>query len=335
MSSLVNIAAAGKEPFYVVAQDITAIVVDTEGTTTVMTAKGRLPACRHLDISALRATLEQSGQALLTVATNRHLDQPSATYISTAAITFATISQPDTNGTIGAVIGVKGLGWINQDLAQDEWADILSAMQNNGRHLLSFDPDQAHARWTTPQGLYIYPDAITQMTADGDPKQLNVGFEGSGRLDVQVSTYTKRKEREQALYQSWAEQQPAGSLTNDFAQKAQASVRAHVDCELRVVRSNFAYQLAQANGTLITVQDGTTYGPIYLSRKHIGGLSFGSPTGNNGEYTLMITAASHQTGMSVVAYFNERAQRDAAFDALQRQLAAPVNMPRCAKPGPK
>ena len=336
MTTLTNIAPANHRPVYVDCSTITA-VLESNGQSVIFTANGRLYELPKIEPAILSNEIKKSGHNLLALKKTDHNDATLTHYISTAAITYVTVAQPDADGMIAANFGLKDLS-ITVSLSQEEWLHMLSALQNNGRTLLSYDAAQAFARWSDPQQLYIYPDAITRMRGDGSPEQLHIYFGTDNDLTVQVCDHEWLDQRQQQLYWQWRNQQDETRLTNEDCIKATFAAENEAKQEIRTKRAALARQLAQANDAILVVQDNDIRGPVYVHRSEVGAIALDDPEKQNEKtakvYSLYI-ASSRKNSWGMTAYFNRRAQRDAAFDNLQRQLAAPTSTPRGAKPGPK
>lgn len=324
MTQLINLAPAGQEPAYVNVSNLAACVQENGNAYLCMTdGSAKLP---NTDLDTVADALKQAGHDLFVLRGRNANGAPETALIAPRAITFATVSQPDENGNVGVLLGVKGLGRYNIVMPVHDWSNILSALKSGDRALLSFDAEDAHARWTCPQQLHIFPDSISRIYGDGHERQLNVFISGYGVLDVKIATFQQADDLLQQRYGQWRDQNPSADMRDDAVfGKISRQIEKEVEQVFRGRRAALAQKLAQAAGTLVAVLDDNAErsSPIYMSPSDID-IVYAGQTRNPVQYTLHIekSESGHNYNQHVTAYFNDSAKRDAALANLQQQLSA-------------
>lgn len=269
MAQLLNLARSDDRPLFVDPLSITAVHVcgDAQEQLTIFNDNGLLlwidfrewgvdPA---LLVDKLEAAgnplvpfpLRTSGGSSLDAGINLH-------YIAPRAVAFATVTPVSDNGTLGAIIGVKGVGRDESyNIRPEEFQALLGGMKAAGKTLVRYEPDIAYSRWPNAAALYIDPAAVQEIRDDGS--QVNVRFDGIGSIDIQ----TRGRSRDEAervnsqvfslldrhgMQTAGATQSPYKDL-HDIWAEAQRIVKADKDD----ARIRFAEGIAQAHGGLTRI----------------------------------------------------------------------------------
>lgn len=269
----------------------------------------------------------------------RYEDKEYVHYIAPSAVTFATVTEPDKDGKIGAIVGVKGLGREESyGTKPEELQALLDAVGASGKKLLKFEPEEAHARWYNPAALYIDPATVTEIRDDGH--QVNVYFDGSGSLDVQTRSHSdKQSEREnELLNEYWNSREKYDDIKElkDAWRKAQSAVKA----EETAARQSFANAVAAANGNLVKVPNESR--ALYIRPGNFDYISFydDDRKDTSPEFKYLMTLQRQKTADNpypegLRAYFKTAAERAEAYAELTGTEPAKPLPPKKAPKNPK
>lgn len=260
------------------------------------------------DMETFVAQLTAAGAPLLPLADDKCL-----VYAAPQAVCFATTN---THGDV--LVGIQGVDWFE---AKDgkAWQTLFAAVRQTGNTVLSYTPEVAHARFSSPAALHIVPAHIVRMNGDGSYDQLNVNFDNCASLDVQTGgTHKHRAELQHALLNKfWRERSDEFPTPN----AADAAAKKEVDRLTLAARRAFASELAaQAGSRLTEIQNDQR--PIYVQLQdfsHV--LTFDAEkVGDKYHLSLRNKDSSGSYRETLTAYFNSAAERDASLDALKHML---------------
>lgn len=260
MPAFVNISMDPQKPAYIDAASITGLeFFSKDDAIAIYNVNGRMglygsQSFGGLDINHIAQQLTDLGFPMISMP-DRHEGREKSVYVSPSAVAYMTVSQPGDNGLRGVITGVKGMGCAESaGIREEELKTLLDAVKAAGKTMLEYTPEQATARWVSPEKLYINPAAITAIRNQAD-SQVDVYFEKAGNLDVQIrrdknKVATKLDQQHPGHYMDWQ------ILFNDAAKL--------IDKE----RQDFARSLAVANSTLTFLPGATTV--LYLKPEEIG-----------------------------------------------------------------
>lgn len=331
--SLINIAKDDSKPLYVESRDITAIHtnISEKGVPeiAIYTAKGQLlyaaAPSMNLDAGIMVEKLRAAGVPLVDLpvrwpAANDTLKEYGH-FINAEAVTFATVSQKDKDGRYGTIVGVKGIGREESYGTTQEELDALIAAVKAVKQFDVYGPETVTSRWHQASALYIDPAAVTQVQED--PIQVNVHFEGSGALDIQVPDVDPNKR--------------LNELANDNPQQRSldflyAQARREAEAAERKLRGEFARAVARGGRNMIEIP---APGPLlFLNRDNMAVISFADDARTGDKYIglrAQKTAENPYTN-SVTLVFKTAAERLACFEKLREKLEAPAAVKTPAKP---
>lgn len=321
MKNFVNISASEEKPRFIDLSSVTAIHVQPEkGELTIFNEKGVLlylnAKASSIDTDLLLQKLSDAGNPLVALPA-RYDDKEYPHFVSPKAVTFATVTEVTKDGTQGVIVGVKGLGWEeNNKTKPEELAALLDAVRATGATLLEFKPEEAHARWYNAAALYINPAAVREIRDDGT--QVNVYFAASGSLDVQTNDHTYQRDRvSEILNDLLGDKDPAASDLRAIGREAQRLAKE----EETAARVNFAAKLAAAAGTLTQVQ--TNGRAVYVKPEEFVSVSFynddRAETGAAFKFSMSLErqkSADNPYPEAVRVFFNSAAEREKSFQAL-------------------
>jgi len=299
MKNLVNITTSSDKPFFIDAHSITGIHVFPErGEIAIFGENGLLYACEmkswNIDADDLLQKLAQAGNPLLALPL-RHDGKEYPHFIAPHAVTFATITPVTPDATQGIIVGVRGLGWEeNYEATPAEVTALLETVRKTGKQLMEFRPDEAHARWSRPAALYIDPASVQEIRDDGG--QVNVVFNASGTLDVQVNDPTYK------IKMTGAEESSA--------------------------RLALAAKIADANGTLTQITGASR--ALYVTPEVFSSIRFHTTEQAENKYVMSLDRPKTPTNPypeAVRAYFNTASAHDNSFKEI---VAAAQSAPQIA-----
>jgi hypothetical protein len=305
VKNLINITTSSTQPTFIDASTVTAIQVDAgRGEMAIFTEQGMLYHLEmkswNVDANDLVQKLAAAGNPLVALPMRDHDGKQHPRFIAPAAVTFATITEVTQDGTQGIIAGVKGLGWEeNYGSTPAEITTLLDAVRKTGKQLMTFAPDEARARWSTPAALYIDPAAVREIRDDGG--QVNVVFQASGSLDVQVYTPNAKTR-----------------MTRDEEDSARLAVAA---------------KIAAANGTLTQITG--TSRALYVTPDVFSSIRLHTNEQATQKYGMSLErqkTAANPYPEAVRAYFNTAAERDASFEAFIKAAQPPEKFPYPPKP---
>lgn len=298
MKNLINITTSSENPTFADATSITAIQIQPKGgVMSIYTEKGLLFGLEmkrwNVDADDLLQKLAAAGNPL-TALPMRHNGQEYPHFIAPAAVTFATITTANEDGTQGIIAGVRGLGWEeNYEAKPEEVTTFLDAVRASGTQLMAFAPSEAYARWSNAAALYIDPASVTEMRDDGG--QLNVAFAASGTLDIQTERYSASAPRR----------------TRD---------------EEHIARADLAAKIADANGTLTKIPGASR--AVYIQPEEFTAIRFHTADDSAAnKYSMMLErpkAADNPYREAVRVSFNTASAREAAFNAVLSAAQTPT-----------
>ncbi len=316
---LVNIAPDEAQPYFVDSDDITGLHhhISMENgkeknELSIYNSKGQLAWLNadsfNLDATTAVAKLREAGVPMVKFPVRWPADNDSykeyVHYINPEAVTFATVSKPGKDGKIGTIVGVRGVGW--EESYGTEPADLEELMNTVSavKNLKTFTPDIAEARWSGAQMLYIDTASVVKVRDDG--YQVNVDFEGSGSLDVQIPAADVNKIANE-IYKGGEDTR---NLNEIFAE-------AHVLAKeaSRKARLDFAKIAASGNPDLIDLSSAER--AIFITKEDIGSVSFHDDEKSGKKLLRLKPQKLHQNHYpdSINISFNTAAERE---EMLQR-----------------
>lgn len=208
-----------------------------------------------LDAAQIVADMQslQPGKVFVPVELLDHEDKlRGAYYIDPAAVTFMTVSMPETRGPgaglRGIIIGVEGVGYVETRINQSALTTLMDAVRDAGKNLLALDASEAYARWSVPETLYVDPASITRIRQDGGG-QLWTEFKNSGELDIQIA-----KIDDQKIYQDLIAKSP--ELSGNFNQVA-GLVRTEERKQENAALARLAQKMSLGNDALLHIPSNT------------------------------------------------------------------------------
>lgn len=333
MKKLINIASEEK-PLMIDAASVTGVQVWPEKKElSIYNEKGQLLWINYeqwkVDPGTLADKLAAAGNRMVSFPM-RDEGKEYPHYIAPSAVTFATVTEVTKDGTIGAIVGVKGVGREESyGTKPEELQSLLDGMKKAGKTVLEFKPDVAHARWYNAAALYIDPAAVNEIRDDG--YQVNVYFEASGALDVQTRLSSDQKnERENELLNKFWEESGKGDGSIQAAwKKASETVKE----EENRARQGFADSVAAANGGLMKVPN--KLHALYIRPDAFDYVTFHDDDRKDTQpeyrYAMMLQrqkTADNPYPEAMRAYFNSAAERQVSYEAI---IAAEQPRPKAAK----
>ncbi len=273
---LVNIARDDVKPYFVDSDDITGLhqhISEENGKQknelSIYNSQGQLAWVNadsfNLDAETAIVKLREAGVPMVKFPIrwpdNADSFKEYVHYINPEAVTFATVSKPGKDGEIGAIVGVKGVGWEESYGTKPEELDELMNTVRAVKNLKTFTPDVAEARWSGAAMLYIDTASVIKVRDDG--YQVNVDFIGSGSLDVQVPRADVNVIANE-IYQGGKDTR---NLNEIFAE-----AQAKADAKTTAARIDFAHAVASGNPALINLS--TASQATYITKDAIGTVSF-------------------------------------------------------------
>lgn len=281
-----------------------------------------------IDLPLLLKTMEEKGLPLVSFPI-RHDGRKVDAWISPRHVSYITTSAPDENdGMMGAIVGLKNYGrHETYGVTKAELNTLIDAVEKSGKTLMSFTPNEAHARWMRADRLLIDAQEITVIYGDGSRTQLNTGFGNAGSLDIQTPD---RAENSLTLTPEQSEALKTGQKTEEAILWECERRREE---ETRKERLTLAQKLADAHGSLTALSEGNI--PVFLNPATIWRASTydeTDPKRQNGKgynYRLSLEIFSgekekYPTHISV--YFKTTAARQTAIETLKKPKA-PKNIP--------
>jgi hypothetical protein len=332
--TLVNIAKDDFKPLFIDVSDITAMQVISSGAEIIIyNSQGPVLSGKsqdwNLDVATVVQKLENSGAHFVPL-TLRRSGVDFLHYIAADAVTFAQISAPVNSGMVGAIIGVRGAGWLEGGAMPDDIDAFLNAVRQT-RTLFEYKPEEAYSRYHDG-ALYIAPDSVVRMQGSLDHNQIDVFFDNCGRLDAQVAYHNQFdpvNSFEQKAIDIFNSKKYTGPHQDIAAIKdiiGQLKQKASQD------RVDFVNKIAAANGNLVNISTATC--AAFLRKEDIGMVSFYEDT-NSGAPGLTVRSKEKQGGFGVALSldFNTVAERNATLAVLLQRGAVP-NKPK-SNPGLK
>ncbi|MDE1151466.1 MAG: hypothetical protein PW788_02920 [Micavibrio sp.] len=327
--SYINIAKDDTRPLFVEASDVTGVHINkgADGKTefTVYNSAGQLAwvdaAGWNLDPADAIEKLRAAGAPLVQFPVRWPADNDTLKeydhYINPEAVTYLTVSAEDKTGNYGTIVGVRGIGREESyGTKPEELEELLNAVKAV-KALQTYAPDEAHARWSRASALYIDPASVTQVRDDG--YQVNVWFEGSGSLDVQV----KRHDVNEISNDIFNGGEDKRNLREIFAE---ATSKAHtLDTSARV---SFSKAVASVNTSMIDMS--TPERSSFINRALIGFVSFHDDerSGRKSIHIHSQKSASNPYPDSISFSYATNEDRNAAFQDLQEKLKTHAAAPK-------
>ena len=317
---LVNIARDDAKPYFVDSDDITGlhqhIRVENDkqrNELSLYNSKGQLAWLDadsfNLDAETAVAKLREAGVPMVKFPIrwpdNNDTYKEYVHFINPEAVTFATVSKPGADGKIGAIVGVKGVGWEESYGTEPAELEELMNTVSAVKKLQSFTPDVAEARWAGAAMLYIDPASVVKVRDDG--YQVNVYFAGSGSLDVQVPRADVNKIAND-IYQG-------GKDTRDL-NIIFAEAHAKAEVASQKARQDFARIAASGNAELIDLS--TPERATFITKDDIGAVNFYDDEKSGRKILRIMPQKLHQNHYpdSLSLSFNTAAEREAALQKL-------------------
>lgn len=344
MKNLFNIASTNNKPLFIDPRSVTAIHIYAENKElSVFNEKGQFLWINYeqwgVDPAKFMEVLAAANNPLVPFpirwpGRGKPNGKEYAHYIAPSAVTFATVTQVTNDGTLGAIIGVKGVGAEESyGTKPEELQALLDGVKAAGKNLIKYEPGVAHSRWYNAAALYIDPAAVREICDDGI--QVNVYFDASGSLDVETCRYDGRvPSRENDLLNellhkhSTQAKGASGSPfkdINDVRREVQRIFRKEQDD----ARAGFADNLAKANGSLTKIIN--TSRAIYVHPDDFAYISFYDDDRKDAQsgYKYMMILERQKTQSDpyherVRAYFNSSAERMESFAVLTGGAAQPT-----------
>jgi hypothetical protein len=267
MGVLVNIAKTDSKPLFIDASDITSVLILPEKNEIgIYNSKGLLihiaDKSWNVDVTAVAQKLIDSGVSLQVFPTGYNTNERQQ-YVSPAAVTYITHSKPMDDGKVALVIGVKGSGQESTFGATQAEVEALVAAVSAKKDLLKYLPDIAYSRCSNPAALYIDPKSVTRITTNAHHSQIDVGFEKSGSLDVQMIGLNVNTIANEIYKRD-------GQTTDLQAVFDEAQRRK--DTTDKQAKFKFAHEIAIRHGGLIPVPNPER--AVYIQREDIASISF-------------------------------------------------------------
>ncbi len=329
---LLNIAKTDAQPLYIDPSDVTAIHVWPEkGEMELFNSKGRLLFIGleswNVDVADVVKKLADNGTQLVSLPSRHRKDKGGfeeyPQYIAPSAVTFATITEKGKDGKIGVIVGVKGVGREESYGTTPAEFDALLKAVRAVKPMLEYAPEEAHARWYNPAALYIDPKSVTQVRDSGFTRQIDVIFEQSGSLDIQIKEGTDVNIIANKIYDHKDETSDLQTIFREAHRRK--------DDEEKQSRIKFASDLAAANGTLINISSADR--AVHIRREDIGYLSFHEE--RDGKFVLTINVPEGATRQDHInLYFETAAEREKTVKTLNAALSKPARKKQIVpKPG--
>ena len=335
--ALVNIAKDDTKPLFIDASDITALqIVEAGKEIIIYNGQGRLLHAGvqdwNLDVADVVSKLENSGAPLLPFTTS-HQDKTYSFYIAPSAVTYATVTLPGKDGTVGAIVGVRGMGraetW-DGGMAQGEFDNLIAAVRKT-KTLFEYKPEVAYSRWYNPAVLYIDPASVVRMRGSFNYDQIDVSFDNSGSLDVQVAYHNQfdpKTSFEQKAVDIYNDKKYTGphkgmAAINDILEQLRK--------EAFQTRVDFVGKIAAANSDLLDISTQTQ--AAFLMSEDIGMVSFYEARDSNapGLYIRSQEKQGGSLGETFSLEFNTAAERESTLAVLLQGKAPKAK----TKPGLK
>lgn len=309
MTKYLKISASAEDARQVNVEGTTALLHSNNGTY-IYDAEGmfygREDKARQLDGAAIVADIQslQPGKVFVPVGLFDHEDKPRGTYyIDPAAVTYMTVSVATPEGSHGIIIGVQGVGTVESHIETSALTTLVDAVRGTGKNLLALDANEANARWSRPEMLYVDTASITRIRQDGGG-QLWTSFKNSGELDIQIAKVDQQK-----IYQDLITQSP--DLRDNFNQVSwllQAEERKQENAAL----ARLAQKMSVGNAALVHVPSNDH--ALYLQQDDI--RSVHASQRDEGKHQLYIEfkkTAGDQYGQRASLYFATSAECEAAL----------------------
>lgn len=320
--TFVNIAKDDVKPLFINSSDVTALQIAESGKEIIIyNGQGRMLHAKlqdwNLDVADVVQKLEKNGVCLLPF-TMRHQGKEHQHYIVPSAVTFATVSLPGKkDGMVGAIVGVRGAGQIETwegGTTQSEIDNLIDAVRQT-KTLFEYKPEDAHSRWYESAALYIDPASVVRMKGSFNYDQIDVSFDNSGSLDVQVAYHNQfdpKTSFEQKAIDIYNNKKYTGPH-QDF--EAIKDIVDQLKKEAFQARVDFVNKIAAANSDLLNIS--TKAQAAFLRKEDISTVSFYEAR-DGGAPSLFVRSKEKQGGFgeSFSLQFNTEAERKTTLAVL-------------------
>ncbi len=325
MSNLLNIAKDDTKPLYIDPSDVTGVQFHVESgkqTISIHNPDGQLlwmdMAQWNIEAADVIDKLRNAGVPLVHFPVRWPGDNDTYKeydhYINPHAVTFATVTEVTKAGHLGAIVGVRGVGWEESyNTKLEELAELLAAVRAV-KSLKEYGPDVAHARWYNAAGLYIDPKSVSRIVDSGHG-QIDVSFDGSGSLDVQVKQADVND-----IVNDMPDFKPIDE--NNLREIFNEAHRRKEEAD-KAARFSFSNDLAAANGNLISIPSSTV--ATHISREDIGWVSLSDDREGKQKilYIQPQKTPANQYPQAVRLWFDDANEAVSALKALSDQAGLP------------
>jgi hypothetical protein len=320
MGVLVNIAKTDGKPIFIDASEVTNVLLLPERNEIgIYNSKGLLlhytSKSENIDVNTITQKLIDGGASLIAFPTGYDANERQQ-FVSPAAVTYITHSKPAKDGTVAVVIGVKGSGQENTSGATQAETDAFLAAVSAKKDLIKFLPEVAYSRCTNPAALYIDAKSVTRITTNAHHNQVDVGFEESGGLDVQIITLNVNTIANE-IYKRDGQTATDLKVVFDEAQRRK-------DIADKQAKFKFAHEIAIRHGGLISVPNPER--AVYIQREDIGSISFHEEEDERDNKHILHIQPQTINGsyfpQAISLYFKTVADRMATFTLLNDVISA-------------
>lgn len=335
MSKYVNISSDPENKLYVDAESVTTVWVDkrknemafynsenmflhTQYKTSSSSERGW-----NIDPDQVIETLAMLGVGLvpLPVRWAENKTNDIVQYVAPSAVAYITVSQPGKDGLYGVILGVQGVGREESyEVSEDELSAIVTAVKSvPGKTIMEFGPEEAEARWTRPEKLYIDPTTMKSVKEDGHGG-VDVVWKNVGRLDIRVPKVDANE-----MLATIRNENPRIALKDAFQMISEVSENNR--------GKSLAAKLAQANGELTGFTEAERH--AYFMPENIAYIQAYQEKEKHILYVRTQKTENNPYPEPIRLAFGDKAKRDAALQVLEKTSSGQKTVaPKSAPPAP-